>query len=423
MNALRFSDGIGILSFALFVYLALDAIRQFRPCLMALSKKLTTDEDVGVGNFEPRVQILLCLRGKDPFLDRCLTNLANQAYAEYRVNIILDTEEDEAHAQVQELLTNLDSCRFDIIVRDCLYSTCSRRACSLLTGLNQVADDVDVVVLCDGDTVPHENWLRELTAGLSDPCVQATSGNRWYAPPTPNLGSLCRYFWNAMAVPAMFDYGVPWAGSMAIRRSLFADPKFLKCLQQAFSEDTQLVAYLTSRGVQFKPMPDLPIINEERVSLSSFWGFLIRQLIAARLHHPKWSLVLGHAIVMGVATWILLPLSIIAGPAAVAGWIAGLVTHGVIVHGLIGSYEYRVRRLVRTSRDDSLSPYGWRRILLCIPVGILTMFLYPVAVFRAVILRTHVWRGITYRICNRGVIAIDTQIGELHTIEEYGPAT
>ena len=170
-------------------------------------------------------------------------------------------------------------------------------------------------------------------------------------------------------------------------------------------------------------MPDLPIINEERVSLSSFWGFLIRQLIAARLHHPKWSLVLGHAIVMGVATWILLPLSIIVGPAAVAGWIAGHVTYGVIVHGLIGSYEYRVRRLVRTSRDDSLSPYGWRRILMCIPVGILTMFLYPVAVFRAVILRTHVWRGITYRICNRGVIAIDTQIGELHTIEEYGPAT
>ena len=185
MNAIQFSDGIGILSFALFVYLALDAIRQFRPCLMALSKKLTTDEDVGVGNFESRVQILLCLRGKDPFLERCLSNLANQAYAEYRVTIILDTEEDEAYAQVQELLTNLDSCRFDIIVRDCLYSTCSRRACSLLTGLNQVADDVDVVVLCDGDTVPHENWLRELTAGFSD---MRTPGACARGPRSPERG-------------------------------------------------------------------------------------------------------------------------------------------------------------------------------------------------------------------------------------------
>jgi hypothetical protein len=289
----------------------------------------------------------------------------------------------------------------------------------VLTGLSQLSDDVEIVVMCDGDAMPSDNWLRELVANFNDPSVLATSGNRWYAPPTPNLGSQLRYFWNALAVPSMFTHGIPWAGSMAIHRSLFNDPKFLESIQQAFSEDTQLAAFLTTKGIRVRPMPELPIVNEETVSLSSFWGFLIRQLIAARVHHPKWSLVLGHGIILGFAAWVLLPLSIIAGPTAIVGWITGYLTFGIIVHILVRSYDLRVRQLVEITHESSHPPYSRRRILVTLPIGTLTMFLYPIAVLQAALLKTHVWRGISYRISNAGIIAIDTHLGEGRTVEEY----
>ena len=53
----------------------------------------------------------------------------------------------------------------------------------------------------------------------------------------------------------------------------------------------------------------------------------MRQMLAARLHHPHWPAVLTEAIVIFIVMWILLPLSIIQGPASVGWWCVGGVTH------------------------------------------------------------------------------------------------
>ncbi|HBL44173.1 MAG TPA: glycosyl transferase, partial [Planctomycetaceae bacterium] len=53
---------------------------------------------------------------------------------------------------------------------------------SLLQGLSEVSEDVDVVAWLDADVVPHRTWLRDLVQPLQDESVGVASGIRWYAP-------------------------------------------------------------------------------------------------------------------------------------------------------------------------------------------------------------------------------------------------
>ena len=102
-------------------------------------------------------------------------------------------------------------------------------------------------------------------------------------------------------------------------------------------------------------------------------------------------------------------------------WVAGFATYGLIVQSMIGVHDWQIRRIVRTSRETSLPPYSWRRILLSAPSGALVMFFYPVAVLRALLLKTHVWRGISYQIVEGGIIAMDVPTSEFQSTEECEP--
>lgn len=226
---------------------------QFVPLLRALRAANAESRPEIPESSLPEARVFLCLRGTDPFLDRCLNGLATQNYPRYKVTIIVDSGEDEAMPQAMELQQKYGQDRIEVILRKHLIPTCSRRANSFVSGLEQLEDHVEAIVLCDGDAVPYENWLRDLMRPLVQDGAKATSGNRWYVPETPTLGSMVRYFWNAFAVPCMYQEGIIWAGSMAISRDVFRDPEFADAMRMAFSEDTKLSEYLHKKGYRAVP--------------------------------------------------------------------------------------------------------------------------------------------------------------------------
>jgi len=392
------TDPIGFLSLLANCWLTIEALRQFIPLLRALRLANTASRPEVPESSLPEVRVLLCLRGTDPFLDRCLNGLASQNYPRYRILIIVDSGDDEALPQAMDLQQKHGNDRVEVMLRKHLFTTCSRRASSFLSGLEQLDDSIEAVVLCDGDTVPHETWLRDLMRPLVLEGAKATSGNRWYVPESPTLGSEVRYLWNAMAVPFMYQQGIIWAGSMAISRDVFRDPDFKKAMRLAFSEDTKLAGYLQSRGCRAVPQPDIPVINSETATVAAFWGFLIRQMLAAKLHHPGWQMIFRNAMLIALEMWILLPLAIWRGAAAIVPWLTGILIYGIVTHVGIFRCEWQIRRFVRTNRGQTLASFGWRRIMLGLPAFATLAVIYPVAVLIASFAKTHVWRGITYRV-------------------------
>ena len=397
----------GLIAAVVFTVLALLVVLHYLPCIRELQSAITSGT-TGSPEFTPPARVILCLRGADPFLDRCLRGLASQDYPNYKVLIVVDSPQDKAMPQVENLLKEYGEARVEVLIRDRLLPYCSRRASSLFCGLSRVPSEVEVIAMCDADAIPHPTWLRELVNPLQDPLTVAASGNRWYAPTILSKGGICRYNWNALAYRAMHRYRIPWCGSLAMRGDLFRDPEFQECLQHAFSEDTALAGFLANKKQHAKPIVSLIMLNEENCGLRNFWGFLVRQMLAARLHHPHWKAILTEALFIFAVMWVLLPLAILKGIihadwTSLGWWAVGCAIYDLSVLATIGYFEWLVRKLLWERRQQRATPYQWKRVL---PAGqglFLTGLIYPLAVIFTLFIRKHEWRGVVYRIESHGV--------------------
>lgn len=415
-NALGWS---GIASIVLSCGLALLTWLQSRAPRRALRQALENGYPSLFGDYTPKAQIVLCLRGSDPFLDRCLSGLVHQDYPDYKVLIVVDTESDEVLPHVRELQTLHGSDRVEVLIRDHAFSTCTRKASSLHCAYSRTPDDVEVIATCDGDAITHPTWLRELVAPMKDPRVLASTGNRWYSPQGSDPMGLLRFYWNGMAVPSMVQYHIPWGGSLALRREVFRDPEYLDLLAHAFSEDTQLANFLNRRNTSAVPVIPLVMLNEERTSFTSFWGFLLRQMLAARLHHPAARWVFLQAMILGALGWICLPWTIYEGGINILTWVICTLFYGTVVQVLVLQFDGLVRKLLREWRGVTLRRYDLGQILSCSFALLFLGFYYPAAVLTAWLTRRHEWRGITYRIEPHSVAIVDEQ--EFRSAPEVHP--
>jgi len=165
-----------------------------------------------IDDFEaPKATVVLCLRGGDPFLKRCLHGLNNQDYPNYRVTMVVDSEVDPSRRILDEFFSEAPLTNFEVIYLGHPLESCSLKCSSLITALTPKVDSDGFVAFVDADTIPHPSWLRELATGLQPSDVGAATGNRWYIPEQPSLGSMIRHVWNGAAIVQMFWYDIDFA--------------------------------------------------------------------------------------------------------------------------------------------------------------------------------------------------------------------
>ncbi len=288
------------LAFILFWALIGLAIAQGLLCLCfigaLLRKKWAPCED----NTCPRTAVILCLRGTDPFLHRCLESLLAQDYPRYDIQIVIDSPEDPAWEVVKSLVNPRPDVHIELHTLIDRHETCTLKCSSLVQTVSRLKDSYEVVALLDADTVPHRTWLSELIAPLADKSIGVATGNRWYMPVEGTWGALVRYAWNAAAIVQMFCYHIPWGGTLALKTSVLRNSDLLDRWRHAFCEDTMLYRALRKQGLRVAFVPSLMMVNREVCDMPGFVTFLKRQLLAARLYHPAWWGVVGHAISISV---------------------------------------------------------------------------------------------------------------------------
>ncbi|HEY4761846.1 MAG TPA: glycosyltransferase family 2 protein, partial [Thermoguttaceae bacterium] len=168
----------------------------------------------------PRTAIVLCLRGRDPFLEKCLESLLKQDYPDYQLHVIIDNRQDPAWQVAESLAIRYGAERVCIEALDDRHSTCSLKCSAVTQSIGRLDDSFQVAALIDADTMPHRSWLRELTAPMADDHIGAATGNRWYMPEVSSWGALVRYLWNAAAVVQMYWYEIAWGGTLAVKRKV-----------------------------------------------------------------------------------------------------------------------------------------------------------------------------------------------------------
>ena len=347
--------------------------------------------------------VILCLRGRDPDLPDTISGLLRQDYPSYSIRFVIDHPEDPAMETLVDCLSKSSFTRYEIMTLRSPGSRCSLKCSSLVQAVADLDSSVHFVAQLDADTIPGSRWLRDLAAALAPADVGAASGNRWYAPQTNSTGSLMRYFWNAGAVVQMYCFRIVWGGSMAIKTEAIRRAALTSRWSESLTDDTLLFSALRSVGLKVAFVPALLMVNREEITREVFQSWVARQLLLARLYHPRWIGVVGQGALLGC---ILagavggIALCLVSGEPALAVLYFGvLVAFQIGVDLILRRLEAAVATKLQEKGESVRSPrrlpgnrFAFYRTML------LTQWSYLRALASAMTLRRLDWRGIEYEV-------------------------
>ncbi|MFO0818354.1 MAG: glycosyltransferase family 2 protein [Pirellulales bacterium] len=349
----------------------------------------------------PRAAVVLCLRGADPFLPQCVHAILNQDYPSYQVHVVVDHPADPAWQVVTDAVAQQPSSHVSITCLARPLATCSLKCSSLVQAAAELDPAVEFLAQLDADVIPHRTWLRELAGALADESVGAATGNRWYMPDQISVAALVRCIWNMAAVVQMYWYGIAWGGTLAVKTRLFRETDLLERWSHAFCEDTMLFSQLRRSGLKVQFVPSLLMVNRESCDLGGYFRWVRRQLLTARLYHPRWLAVAGHAfvtsLVPALAVALLGVMWLQQTSEAMSATLWGLLIYQGSTIPLLVVLELTARQVIARRGEPTrwLSLSGWLAIFATIPI---TQVVYAFAMISALGLRRVDWRGVEYQI-------------------------
>lgn len=352
-------------------------------------------------------EVVLCLRGCDATLGDVFSALASQRHSDWRLRVVVDSETDPAWAVAQAAIANHASngASWREATIEALAErpvTGSLKCASLRQAFTSLDSRTLVVALVDADSVVQRDWLVTLVDETMHPGTGAVSGNRWYAPVHDSIAGTVRLVWNAGALVQMSAFGIPWGGSLAVRREAMEACRWTEVIRTTLCEDTALAGPLSRAGWQYRFVPALIAVDEDDdVTLGPLTRWIARQLLTVRLHHPSWFLVAVHG--LGTTCALVAGVSIAGIAAARGSWTAFMIatgavamyemTSGVLLLMIASTARSTVIAAGRSLRPLSLGQAMW--LVAMIP---LTQAVYAIASLTAATTRSIEWRGITYDI-------------------------
>ena len=169
--------------------------------------------------------------------------------------------------------------------------------------------------------------------------------------------------------------------------------------------DTMLEKLCRRTGGKVDVVPEAIMPSQEEISMQNCIPWISRQLLTARLHHPRWPLVLAHAMAtasLTFGTFILAIVSLISGSVTAATWFA--TGYLVLQLGNIFLLNW-IESPVRQIRNSEVTFF--RNPLVYLMSIFLTQISYVTAVFRTVFVAYVDWRKVRYRIRGKRVELIE----------------
>uniref|UniRef100_UPI003564F221 glycosyltransferase n=1 Tax=Novipirellula sp. TaxID=2795430 RepID=UPI003564F221 len=332
-----------------------------------------------------------------------IARLLDQDYPDYELHVVVDSLTDPAQTILQAFESNS---RLHIHVLKDPAESCSLKCSSIVQAIRAIDPSFEVIALCDADSTPHRTWLAELVAPLARENVGATTGNRWYDPPTATGGSIVRYLWNVPTAINMILLRIAWGGSLAIRRRVIDETGLLDKWSTALCEDTMLFSVLRRHGYRQVFVPSVLMVNRESCTFSDLMQWIPRQLLTAKLYHPSWPATVGYGIISVIVPFLAVALVAIGVVQSDAGAIrtAVIVFVGFELSNLllVGLCQWAASRQIASSRvmPASLGLTSW----MMLPIWIVfAQLISPLTFIKCFVTKTISWRGIEYRIRGRQI--------------------
>ena len=213
--------------------------------------------------YTPKAAIIAPHYGWDADTEAHVKGLLHQDYAgAYEIFFVTHQKADSGHdvsyphlCEIAEPHPNVHVLLAPNIVENNLPR--SQKVQNLLTAIEKLPDDIEVIAFVDADVAIREDWLTLLVNPLQEPDIGTTVGGRFYFPQTWNIASLVESIWVnfQMSVQGDHRYTMVWGGSNAFRREMLEKAKILQRWNEATIEDlnTTLAMRDVKQKVHFVP--------------------------------------------------------------------------------------------------------------------------------------------------------------------------
>ena len=247
--------------------------------------------------YTPKAAIIAPHYGWDADTEAHVKGLLHQDYAgAYEVFFVTHQKADSGHdvsyphlCEIAEPHPNIHVLLAPNIVENNLPR--SQKVQNLLTAIEKLPDDIEVIAFVDADVAIRENWLTLLVNPLQEPDIGTTVGGRFYFPQTWNIASLAESIWVnfQMSVQGDHRYTMVWGGSNAFRREMLEKAQILQRWNEATIED--LNTTLAMRDVKQKVhfVPDcVAVTRTANRTWHQIFEFTNRQVIMT-FHMGLWA--------------------------------------------------------------------------------------------------------------------------------------
>ncbi|MEM7626045.1 MAG: glycosyltransferase family 2 protein [Planctomycetota bacterium] len=260
------------------------------------SRRVARPPHEGFDAYQPPATVIVPFKGHDDDLPRHLRALVTQDYAEYRLILVFEDQEDPARRAIElELEQNKIKPPVDIVIAGLAPDDTGQKVhnqLAALAHLEAVGDTSEVWAFADSDAVPGSGWLRKLVAPLADPTrIGVTTGYRWLMPELraqrPTTPSMFASVINS-SVATLIGHGTlaqAWGGSMAVRADFAREHGLTdNYLRGSLSDDYQMTRMCRDASKRLYFVTHCLVPSPVRFTWREFFEFGRRQYLITRAH-------------------------------------------------------------------------------------------------------------------------------------------
>lgn len=366
----------------------------------------------GFASYRPRAAVVVPFKGVEPALTDNLAALLRQDYPDYRVVLVVESEDDSAY-QILKSFAGEHPGRARVLLSGSAGPNEGQKVHNLLAAIDSLEreDHGEAVwVFADSDAVPGPSWLGDLVGPLVQERTGVSTGYRWLIP-EPTAGQARPSFWshvasilNASAAGFVVRERLShaWGGSMAMRVQTARALGLRDWLTGAISDDYQVTRMVRSAGLRVYFVARCLVPSPVSFDGPGFVEFVRRQYMITRVHAPR-------VFYGGLGLLLHYQLGLWSAIAAVIGcvawgdrwreepgfWLA--ISALAVVAGANQARALIRRRIVRRAFGDETARKMRRTHLIDHTLTPVWMTLNLALLLSAAVGRTITWRGITYR--------------------------
>lgn len=347
--------------------------------------------------YTPKVAVIAPHYGWDADTAEHVKGLLHQDYAGvYEVFFVTHQNADSGHdvsyphlCEIAEPYPNIHVLLAPNIIENELPR--SQKVQNLLTVIEQLPGDIEVIAFVDADVAIQENWLTLLVDPLQEPDIGTTVGGRFYFPQTWNIASLVESIWVNFQMSAQGDHPhtMVWGGSNAFRREMLEKAQILQRWEEATIEDLNTTLAMRDVKQKIHFVPDcVAITRTTNRTWHQIVEFTNRQMIMT-FHMGLWR------------QWLAILIVFLPKGICVVGSIPFLFYRGELLPiafiPFLEAFSYRLysKNLPRWLRE---MPKVRQSIGLTSYVTSVSLFLAGLNAVYAVFQRKITWGGVQYEI-------------------------